>query len=1468
MPKLTRLRLVCVGHPKARFDDVVLNFQDAASNPADTTLWLRNGGGKSSLLNLFFAVVRPDKRDFLGNKAEQKKRKLEDYVQENDRSVVIAEWETDGERDSLELAGTRERLLTGVFYERRTGGGELRRLYFTCKVASQHSETTLEGLPIFRLDGARKARRPLSAFRQEWQNLRDTHPHLNVSATEHQVEWAEWLEQARIDPELFSYQLRMNQREGGADDLFKFDEAEDFVDFLLDMVLDPSLANGVRTNIETFRRELKDRNETLLPMRELLGGLLSRLDPISHIRHDRDELAEGLSATAARLSALAARLHSEIEAHQAEGQRRGSDAEESRKEAAIAQGRARALEKRVAWLDRHIASQLVQATKIQDDEARARHAEAQRSLKIWQAASYLREALRFERDAAQYREDLAHKHKEQAPLIRELAAAASAFAAALLHQQAALKKEEEASRDSEKALHGEADRLRNESATSQAQASTAIEEARGLEERLKEGKKELEFLRTQGVVLKDETPEHAAQRLSSIIQDAVEALAEAAAGQAQLRGERSATEQAREASAREAAQTAQRASNGSEVLRAAEIQRRKLETDAALLRLLQLESLDLEASAESVVDALRRRLREAAESLVSLRIQRSADERALFSLEQIGLLPPSRDAEKVLKAVRETVPSAWSGWTYLSQNTPDLPGARRKAVQNDPLLALGVVVRDEDFEKARSAVRASSLSLETPIALFKQSTLERKTVPEGLVLGPDSDAYFDLAAGKEELIRKRREADSATARIDEISQERAQAEGLLRSVEAQTAAYPKGWFRRQEAIVQADEAARAKAEAAVKEAVAAIARFDDALSQLAEDAKAAVSRKEQALRATALVESYAKTYGSKIPAWEKSLGEARERKSRAEKRSQERLSAAREAEAAAAEAVLVWTRRSQEQRVISDRLQGVLPHVQGASPKPKQGKIDMLATTFEHLADVFEKKVDEAGLKRAATDRDRDALRSRKMFADALSKGAIIEKEVQKALDGLSDHSAVERCAEDAQQQLMAMTGALGNLKKALEAYEMRRSAADLLYTQLGVTERDRPKEDSVLARAEQEIADKRVDIQNESRRAVALEEKAREHQDAAKDAVQAGELAQLARESVEGMTTRFSTLLGKAAKAQAIEPQLVGDSKSELREIEHRLGTAQKVSEALDEKRREQMSKFRGFVLEPRFRNLTSELVQRFSTIDDAALEASVANYREDLSLHLQITEQHIADKEKHRDLLVQQMFSVAEEGLGLLRRAQRQSVLPATLPTLGGSQFLHISLTVSDDPADRRARLGELVDEWVNTGEVPSAIGLIQQAIRKLARPIRVKVLNPDPDVKAQAVDITEMSRFSGGERLTCAILLYCTLAQLRARTRGLSRSPSSVLLLDNPIGRASRPKFIELQRSVAREMGVQLIYTTGVDDYGALHALPNTIRLRNSRVSRATGEKLVEVDHADESAIATAQVARKESSAGANN
>lgn len=154
-----------------------------------------------------------------------------------------------------------------------------------------------------------------------------------------------------------------------------------------------------------------------------------------------------------------------------------------------------------------------------------------------------------------------------------------------------------------------------------------------------------------------------------------------------------------------------------------------------------------------------------------------------------------------------------------------------------------------------------------------------------------------------------------------------------------------------------------------------------------------------------------------------------------------------------------------------------------------------------------------------------------------------------------------------------------------------------------------------------------------------------------------------------------------------------------------------------------------------------------------------------------------------------------------------------------------------------------------------------LVQAAVRRLARPVQVRVLHPDPALDRRTVSIPEMARSSGGEQLTGAILLYCTLARVRGRSRGLSRRASSVLILDNPIGRASRVRFLELQRDVARAMGVQLIYTTGVNDHEALRALPNVIRLRNERVDRNSGRRLVE--HASDEArvIEAVRIGRRE-------
>jgi hypothetical protein len=69
--------------------------------------------------------------------------------------------------------------------------------------------------------------------------------------------------------------------------------------------------------------------------------------------------------------------------------------------------------------------------------------------------------------------------------------------------------------------------------------------------------------------------------------------------------------------------------------------------------------------------------------------------------------------------------------------------------------------------------------------------------------------------------------------------------------------------------------------------------------------------------------------------------------------------------------------------------------------------------------------------------------------------------------------------------------------------------------------------------------------------------------------------------------------------------------------------------------------------------------------------------------------------------------------------------------------------------------------------------------------------------------------------------------------------------VLILDNPIGTCSNVALLRLQRTIAAQMRVQLVYTTGVDDLEALETLPNKIRLRNTHRDRRTGHYHVTED-----------------------
>ncbi len=96
------------------------------------------------------------------------------------------------------------------------------------------------------------------------------------------------------------------------------------------------------------------------------------------------------------------------------------------------------------------------------------------------------------------------------------------------------------------------------------------------------------------------------------------------------------------------------------------------------------------------------------------------------------------------------------------------------------------------------------------------------------------------------------------------------------------------------------------------------------------------------------------------------------------------------------------------------------------------------------------------------------------------------------------------------------------------------------------------------------------------------------------------------------------------------------------------------------------------------------------------------------------------------------------------------------------------------------------------------------------------------------------------SGGEALTTAVLLYSLLISMRKKRRNRSddRIPA-FLVLDNPLGVCNRSDFLDAQLKVARAMGIQCVYLTGINDRESLD-------LFELRVAIRKGDKKLEIDN----------------------
>lgn len=235
---------------------------------------------------------------------------------------------------------------------------------------------------------------------------------------------------------------------------------------------------------------------------------------------------------------------------------------------------------------------------------------------------------------------------------------------------------------------------------------------------------------------------------------------------------------------------------------------------------------------------------------------------------------------------------------------------------------------------------------------------------------------------------------------------------------------------------------------------------------------------------------------------------------------------------------------------------------------------------------------------------------------------------------------------------------------------------------------------------------------------------------------------------------------------------------------------------------------------------------------------------------------------------MVVRSCTALVEAVLHDLKEVAQHSRLPKGLGSWSDQHFLSFEVRHRPREEELQRRMAAEIDRMIaalpagaagKATALPDAMPLAKRLVLAALGGrgnIVAKIIKPTQNLDTvERESVTVIQKFSGGELLTVSVLLYCTLARMRAAKRD-RRIPGGVgtLVMDNPFGKANYGPFIALQRRVAAAHGIQLVYTTGTNDLPALGRFPLIIRLRNG-VDLRTRRRYVQVAERYGDAVARA-------------
>ncbi|MGC7101175.1 hypothetical protein ACPZ19_41420 [Amycolatopsis lurida] len=1452
MYELSRVRLHSVGPAGARYQDVVLDFsgvgepvttprQDAlfaaGIHSAETgpvrrpspasVLFLENGGGKSVLIKLIFSVMLPGRRQVVGTTST---RVLEKFVAAKDVAHVVLEWQH---------TETGERVITGKASEWRghVVSSDPANLIDSWYCFRPGTELGLDSLPLTE-DGRLLT---LSGFHERLAKAHAATPELELYWTRRHVDWTGKLDQLGLDTELFRYQRAMNAGEGEAADAFAFGTDEAFAEFLLRAVLSEDEPKELAEVLATYAENLSQRGD-LMAERDFVAGALELLGPLS------DE--ESLAAASRKLAGTARADLAELAGMIAAREKVESDrlevleahVEELKTAEKLAEGDHRRLTAAVTELRRVVAGMLLEEATEARKHLDESYTEAKVEAEAWRETNTVLAHLNASRKARDIRELVGTREQKAQPALEAKNAAATAFARGLLALAKDAQQQADAADKAARALLAEAERAQQDRDEATSTAATRRAEADGLAGRIAEVRAECAEAVRDGLLTDAAEVAESARLARAAAESAASELANREAELETVAEELGAAQAIANEAHQAAGSARDRHERAAEELERATRRTDSLAAEPRFVELLGTDDVQLETDVPSLTDRLREARATAEREQTSLRMAESADERILAALGSGGLLPPPEEVQAALDALESAGITAWSGWRYLSK----LDAKKREVVlSRSPQLVSGVLLNEAvQVDRAREVLTGLKLLPSAMIAVGTTAAVNAAAeqdsgLPEGVdFLVPPNPAMYDEDSADAE---RRAVAERHATRLRRLSalDESLAADGaLLWKLATWREDYPPGALANLAERAQSAITARDNAEKALTAANTELERLTAKRVSLRErvpDLRAALATAEDRARRLDALAARA----AKIPQWTEEAEHAREIVERAEAQAKD----------SGAKAAKLREQAGEEQRTADGHrrtasgARSELAEVPGAGSVSEADEtpaepVDALRRAFASAAEAYA-KVEVGSDLRAELEQAESAEANAHAAIEALPDPVRARAtELLETPDG-SDASArsaaqarAGRAVAALEEERAEVIALVATRKAELEQLPRQSGAADS-----GERPRDVEHGRELIDAAGAEVS-----------------AAARKWEDLTRQRADAAETYESAKNSSAGFGLLAESMANLVPDG---DPGRIYDGDLESARARYNLlnSTWTGAKEAVEhaEKRvREQADALAQYATEKRFEKLSTPVRQQVVSVKRDSLPAHAAEWAEALRPRLRTLTDDLAQIDRHRSGIVSRLQGMVDGALRTLRSAQRVSRLPDGLGDWSGQEFLRIRFTELEDNV-LAERLGEVVDEAA-VGKTSDGRDVKRDGMSLLLRSVqaavpkgfRVDMLKPDSVLRTERQRVSEIRDvFSGGQQLTAAIILYCTLAALRANNRGRLRSRhSGVLFLDNPIGRASAGYLLELQRAVADALGVQLIYTTGLFDAGALSEFPLIVRLRNDADLRA-GRKYLSVD-----------------------